>query len=502
MIFYFAGAEIPSHRSLLTAEKVPHVGMSYMGLRRRIKFSKPWLINDHYPPDQSVFLDSGCHTLNRAGVEVTPEEIQAIADHYDEFVEKNLDRVQAYTEFDALPMGRDWIEARRQHLDPERSIVVWHEEWGIDVLKRMADQYPYIAVGQATCGDRDIIPLLRSISRNIKLHGMGFSSPPLMLSADWYSVSSTTWLSAAQHGETFIWTGSEMKRYPTRYKAQARKRHRTLITSAGFDIDLIEADDATENLRLSLWSWQRQITHISQRHGNGVTATTETATAGNEENPLASVTAIRPKAENERVTQPATERVKKLLPGITTEEFVHRYTDPETGERKTRTEHRINAVDPNVRVCDGCFLAQKCPEYSPGESCVYEMPIKVKTKEQYIALLDSLITMQSMRVFSMRMSEEVEGGYADPNLSSEMDRLAKYVKLKADIEEAGFTFSMKMAGRGEGQGGEVGIISRLFGARSDGPPALSPAGTVSAESALSQMGIVDAEVVEEPAPRE
>ncbi|MGI5136365.1 hypothetical protein [Streptomyces sp. CA-106110] len=184
MIFYFAGAEIPSHRRLLTDENVPHVGMSYMELRRRVKFSKPWLINDHYTPDQSVMLDSGCHTLNRTGVEVTHEEIQDIADHYDAFVEQNLDRVQAYTEFDALPMGRDWIEDRRQHLDPDKAIVVWHEDWGIDVLKQMADQFPYIAVGQATCGDRDIIPLLRSISRSIRLHGMGFSSPPLMLSAN------------------------------------------------------------------------------------------------------------------------------------------------------------------------------------------------------------------------------------------------------------------------------------------------------------------------------
>ncbi|MFC4498587.1 MULTISPECIES: hypothetical protein [Streptomyces] len=499
MIFYFAGAEIPSHRGLLAAEGVPHVGMSYMGLRRRVKFSKPWSIAEHYTPEQSVFLDSGCHTLNRAGVEVTPEEIQDIATHYDEFVEQNVDRVQVYVEFDALPMGRDWIEARRQHLDPEKSIVVWHEEWGLDVLKRMADQFPYIAVGQGTCGDRDIIPTLRSLSRQIKLHGMGFSSPPLMLAADWYSVSSTTWLSAAQHGETFVWTGNEMKRYPARYKGQARKRHRTLITGAGLDVDLIDADDATENLRLSLWSWQHQIAHISQRHGKGVTATVLTPGSGNAESSATTVTATSSEEEHEGVTEPPATRVKKLLPGIATEEFTHRYTDPDTGERRTRTEHRINAVDPGVRVCDGCFLAQKCPEYQPGESCAYEMPVRVRTKEQYIALLDSMISMQAMRVFSMRMSEEVEGGYADPNLSQEMDRLAKFVKLKSDIEESGFTFSMKMQSK---DNAEVGLISRLFGPKSDGPPALSPAGTVSAEQAFSQMGIMDAEIVEEPVPRE
>ncbi|MGW3764239.1 hypothetical protein [Streptomyces sp. NPDC005131] len=499
MIFYFAGTEIPSHRTLCTAEHVPHTGMSYMGLRRRVKFAKPWSIAEHYTPEQSVLLDSGCHTLNRPGVEVTPEEIQDIATHYDQFVEQNIDRVQAYTEFDALPMGRDWIEARRQHLDPEKAIVVWHEEWGLDVLKRMADQYPYIAVGQGTCGDRDIIPVLRSMSRTVRLHGMGFSSPPLMLAADWYSVSSTTWLSAAQHGETFIWTGTEMKRYPARYKGQARKRHRTLITGAGFDIDLIEADDATENLRLSLWSWRHQIDHISQRHHKAVTDTALPPTTQTAESSATPVTATSAQAGNEGVTDAPATRVKKLLPGIETEEFTHRYTDPDSGERRTRTEHRVNAVDLNVRVCDGCFLAKKCPEYQPGENCAYEMPIRVKTKEQYIALLDSLISMQAMRVFSMRMSEEVEGGYADPNLSQEMDRLAKFVKVKSDIEEAGFSFSMKVQNKGEA---EVGLISRLFGPKSDGPPALSPAGTVSAEAAFGQMGIMDAEIIDEPAPRE
>ena len=80
-----------------------------------------------------------------------------------------------------------------------------------------------------------------------------------------------------------------------------------------------------------------------------------------------------------------------------------------------------------------------------------------------------------------------------------MDRLSKYFNIKDYIEESGFTFSMKMESK---CAAEVGLISRLFGPKSDGPPALSPAGTVSTEDALSQMGIVDAEVVEEPAPRE
>ncbi|MEU1816033.1 hypothetical protein ABZ543_12680 [Streptomyces roseifaciens] len=499
MIFYFAGAEIPSHRALLAAENVLHVSMSYMGLRRRVKFAKPWQLSEHFPAAQSVLLDSGCHTLNRPGADVAPDEIKQIADHYYSFVEENLDRIAAYTEFDTLTLGRDWIEAGRQHLHPDKAIVVWHPEWGTDALKRMADHHPYIAVGQATCGDRDIIPLLRTLSRHIRLHGMGFSSPPLMLAADWYSVSSTTWLSAAQHGETFIWAGNEMRRYPARYKAQARTRHRTLITSAGFDADLIDADDASENLRLSLWSWQRQIAHISQRHGNPVTDTAQTATAPKAVKGARPVAVILDEVQTVTATDPPAERVKRPLPGIGTEPFTHKYTDPETGERKTRTEHRLHVTDLNVRSCNRCHISKDCPGYEADQNCLYEIPVRVRTKEQYIALLDSLIAMDAQRSLSLRMMEEIEGGYPDPNLNQLIDQLARLIKLKSDIEEAGFTFSMKMQARDESQ---VGLISRLFGEKSPGPPALSPAGTVSAEQALNQMGIIDAEMVEEPAPKQ
>ncbi|KJK56236.1 hypothetical protein [Saccharothrix sp. ST-888] len=493
MKFYFGGAEIPSHRQLLCQEAISHVALSFMGLRRRTRFTKPWLTTENFSPEQHVLVDSGCHTLNREGVEVDPSEIADIAEVYDEFIRQNLNSIAAYTEFDALAMGKEWIEERRSALDPEKAVVVWHEEWGIDELRRMADTYPYIAVGQGTAGDRDIVPLLRSLSRAGRLHGYGFSSPPLMLAANWYSASSTTWLSAAQHGETFVWTGHELKRYPNRYKGQARKRHRTLFESIGLDAELIEQDDPTENLRLSLWSWQQQIAHISQRHGEGVAGSPNGRKTGNRESGTGVVEVTTSEEETEGATPAPIQRAKKTLPGLEMEAFTHRYTDPEDGERKTRTEYRATAVDLNIRVCDGCFLARKCPEYQPGESCAYEIPIKVRTKEQYIALLDSLIAMQAARVFSMRMSEEVEGGYADPNLSQEMDRMARFVKLKADIEEAGFTFSMKVQQKGEAQ---IGIISRLFGKEAGGAPALSPAGTVSVEEALGQLGVVDAEVVE------
>lgn len=495
MIFYFAGAEILSHRKLLTQQNIPHVTLSYMGLRRRIKFAKPWTLESHFPDSQRILLDSGGHTLNREGVTVAEEEIRDIATAYDEFLQSSaLDRADRFIEFDALAMGKPWITDRRNS-DAFRAkgIAVWHEEWGVEELKHMADTYEYIAVGQGTCGDRDIVPMLRAMARSgTKFHGMGFSSPPLMLAVNWTSVSSTTWISAAQHGETMVWTGTELKRYPTRYKEQARKRHRTLFQSIGLDADAIEADDPTENLKLSLWSWQQQIAQINQRHGEGVTPSTHRPEQETVQNTEGEVETSVSETPHEGATPPSSERRKRLLPGIETEPFIHRYTDPESGERKQRTEHRLAITDLNVRTCDGCFLAQKCPEYQPGETCVYEIPVRVRTKEQYLSLLDSVIAMSAQRIFQMRMFEEAEGGYADPNLSSLIDQMARLIKLKSDMEDAAFSFSMKVQGR---DGAQAGLISRLFGKEA---PAIENRPAVPAEQALSSLGlgIVDAEVVE------
>lgn len=494
MRFYYGGAEVPAHKKLLAAQGIENVSMSYMGLRRRIKFVKPWIIHEQFDlTTQNIMVDSGCHTLNREGVSVTPEEIQDIANHYDTFITENLDGISAYTEFDSLTMGKDWIEARRERLDPEKSIVVWHPEWGVDELRSLAKRYPYVAVGQGTCGDKDIVPVLRQLSREVRLHGMGFSSPPLMLAASWHSVASTTWLSASMHGETFVWAGVELKRYPNRYKAQARKRHRTVFEQAGLDVAKIEADDPTEVLKLSLWSWEKQIEAISQRHGEAVTLTLIPGTAENTESGGSVVDLFPAAATPESVTAPPATRVKVLLPGIEQESFIHRYTDPDTGERTSRPEQRLNIVDLNVRACDGCFLARKCPEFKPGFQCAYEIPVRVKTKEQYVSLLDALIAMQTERVLFMRVVEGTEGGYADPNLSQEMDRLAKLIKLKSDIEEASFSFSMKVQAK---DSAEVGLISRLFGKEAGGVPAIAPRQAVSAEEALSQLGVLDAEVIE------
>src|SRR6516164_9632145 len=55
---YFAGAEVPTWRKLLVQEEVPHVAVNYLHLKARLPLGK-WTLEDHFPPDQKIFLLSG-----------------------------------------------------------------------------------------------------------------------------------------------------------------------------------------------------------------------------------------------------------------------------------------------------------------------------------------------------------------------------------------------------------------------------------------------------------
>lgn len=269
MDLYFAGAEIPGWRNLLTSRGVRHQALSFVGLSRRVKFARPWLIAEKFGPEVSVFLDSGGHTINkddgRAGGDALPDTLE----RYERFVVENADAVNVATEFDALALPADMRVAHRARLSDllhDRFLPVWHPEDGLAELYILTELYGRVAITQTSIGNRDIIPVLRGLARQgVRLHGAGMTKPDIMRAVDWDSVASSSWLSPSMYGDTIVWAGGELKRYPKKYKAEARKRHRTLFTNNGFDAEAIASDDRTELLKLSIWSWTEFMNDLNEQ---------------------------------------------------------------------------------------------------------------------------------------------------------------------------------------------------------------------------------------------
>lgn len=467
MKLYFGGSEIPSHRKVLREVGAHNASLSYMGLRRRIKHTDQWFLADKFPEDMHLLLDSGAYTVNKAGDTHSHEELQTISDEYQQYVMDNIARCDAVIEFDALPLGREWIEAQREDfyddLGRDDFIPIWHPEWGLDYLQEMAEKYVNVGIPTTDLSGRNLTPVLNKIANSgVRLHGVSMTHVDEMSAIKWHSVSSTSWVSPQQYGDTIVWTGRELKRYPKAYKEQARKRYRTLFDREGFDSEKIANDDSTELLRLSIWSWERLVEDIeskSSRGANGVTTDPEEASEGFAEF-QGEVVDTQTGEVGKSVTTPAIPKTRPTTPlpvlGVTS----RTEQDVETGQDKEVQDVRLRSD--SQRKCDTCFLAAKCPAFDPGNNCAYDIPLQIKSRQDFSTLFDSMLEMQAQRVVFMRFAEEIEGGYADPNLSAEVDRLTKMMKVKNDMEQEGFSFKIEGKQTGGGAGGQ-GVLSRLFG---------------------------------------
>ena len=114
----------------------------------------------------------------------------------------------------------------------------------------------------------------------------------------------------------------------------------------------------------------------------------------------------------------------------------------------------------SLRMCDTCFVAANCPAFKAGNTCAFNLPLEVKTKEQLRALLNSIVEMQGQRVAFARFSEEINGGYPDPNTGTEIDRLFKLIKIIKDLEDTSSFVKMTVEARNGG-----GVLSQIFGER-------------------------------------
>jgi hypothetical protein len=83
----------------------------------------------------------------------------------------------------------------------------------------------------------------------------------------------------------------------------------------------------------------------------------------------------------------------------------------ENGKEVLKDVPVLNNQYSSLRQCNTCFVASNCPAFKPDNSCAFNLPVEVKTKDQLKALLTAIIEMQGQRVAFMRFAEEMNGGY-------------------------------------------------------------------------------------------
>jgi hypothetical protein len=437
MRVYFSGAENPGWRNKLVAWNATAVAFNFKHLIPRLPKKSPFLLSDRLPAD--------VHVMSYFEV---PPEAPELADLYLNWVALNADRLDFAVEPDGL--SAEDAEARRAD---STCLPIWRPETGHRALQKLAERYTGIAVLQSAWdSDKPVTPRLNRMvaSEGTYVHGLGVSMAEILAAVAFGSVSTGSWMSASRYGETQIWDGSELRRFPATDK-ESRQRYRAHIAHSGLDLDKIDADDQDEVCKLAVWSWQQLEDWLSRRREVPTEVSMESLgrtqyDAEMEESAIEVSEGFTPTTTGRRRGTKAAIRATSALPimeSVVTE----------------GAEHAIRIRSESSRICDECSVSEVCPGYEEGSACAYSIPVSIQSKDQLVSLLNGVLEMQAQRVLFARFREDLEGG-VDPVVSKEVDRLFNITAQYKDIVDNSESLKVQI----EAKGG-AGALSRLFGAR-------------------------------------
>lgn len=474
MELYFGGGERAEWSSFLADQRVTTMTFSWYGLKKRRNNLRDYRISANVPEGSKIFLDSGCFAINKDDT-IDQDAAYELCQEYLDFVDRNINDIAFASEFDATVLGDMIYDIRTNYwdnLDPQKWMPVWHSDTGIQELRRLSGQYERVGILQTAGDSSEILPHLRALSSGTSFHGISMTKIDAMKTLPLSSVSSTSWLSPTQFGDTFVWDGNELHRYPRDYKHR-RETHRHYLGQQGFDTAKIEADDRSELLKLSVWSWQRFVDSIPPLRG--VTSSVLDPFNQIQETAPNGVAISTPEVGNAVAVRG--EKIPLPMLASTTETTY----DPDGTEVQTRI---LRSPGVNLLQCNTCHISQLCPKYQADEECAYEIPVEIRTSTQLDALQDTLVEMQTQRVLRATMFEQVQGGAIDKGTSEEYDRLQRMITKKVENK----TDKLNISIQAQSNSGGPGMISRIFGS--------SVEERVNAIPAIESGSIMEAEIVE------
>jgi hypothetical protein len=462
MNIVFMGAEVPSHRILLTDMGVKHVSLNYYRLAKRgLPKTKDYLIQGRFPDDVVVYVDGGGHQIN--DLNLTERELQEYADAYLDFVANNAERIAGATELDVKSMGSAWNNYHRSQMYEiigDKLWVVWHQETGHTALYSLCERFINVALlGETLEDDTSLAARSRAMLSqfpDLQFHGIACAKPDNLRQVVLSTASSLAWLSPMMRGETIVWDGTRLVRYQKKQKDQARPRYKAIIEKAGLDYDKIINDDSNEVTRLAIWSYLQLEKNLDKRSGKKLSdnseykddpGSAETGGSDPDNSPVLGRKLLEQREVKDLQTLPVF--------GVKVKTVVEKDDD---GKDVIKDVPVLNSNPTSLRQCDTCFVAANCPAFKPGNACAFSLPVEIKTKDQLRGLLNAIIEMQGARVAFARFAEELNGGYPDPNTGQEIDRLFKLVGQVKELEENKEFIRITAERQTSG-----GVLSALFG---------------------------------------
>lgn len=460
MRIIYLGAEVPSNRTLLETTTANHVGVSFWRLvKRGLPKTKAYLLENYFSKDTHIYAHAGipkAETLSQA-------ELEEFAALYETFIANNIDRLTTFNEVYHPNIDLDFVHNQRvtcwAEVPPSKFQPVWQSQYGKPELKDMADKYLDIALlGEDIEYDTTLAAVTRGLvaGSGTRFHALNTAKPDNLRQVPVESTSTLSWLSPMLHGETIVWDGTRLVRYNKKMKDQARTRYRNVYEKAGLSFDLIMEDDPQEVCRLAVWSYEQFEARLNMS-GDSFLYDNNNFFEGDLDAESTPAVSDKKGVEMRKLNARTADEMMALpVFGFDINTVVE-----DDGTIKDVPVIKSNAA--SLRACDTCFVAASCPAFKPQSTCAFNMPLEVKTKDQLKALINAIVEMQGKRVAFMAFSEEMNGGYADPNVSQEIDRLMKILKTVKELDDSSTFIRMTV----EGKGASSGVLSNIFGDRAD-----------------------------------
>lgn len=446
MRIFLGGAEKGTHRNLLIANNVQRMGVNvtHLPVPKRKEF------------DPSVVF---------AGA-----ELLVYTSEGDENLTGYVDFVREYADHLTYVIGRpdmdgEWLG--------DKYVPVWNAGDDLERLAWICQRYGRVAISDKAI-DTKTLPRIRSLSNrwDTKLFGLT-SKPDIIEALPWEVVVVGSWTSAIRYGETQVWDGHGLRRYPAQQKESSRKKHRPDILRLGVDYEAVMEDSVDAVGTLAIRSWMQW----EERTFGGYDPSSvddENEFVNTEEGEIVNIPpstpnglSMVPKGTNVDIppVQKRHETDRVLLPVMGIEHLLS------MGTQTHSEQGELIEIDPQetaviryqsnpLRQCNSCYLASRCPAFQENSECGFRLPVEIRTKDQLTAVLQAMIEMQASRVLFARFAEELEGQGLDPALSSEMDRLFSLIDRFKNISDSRDMMRIEVEARGSS-----GVLSRLFGQR-------------------------------------
>ena len=476
MKVYFGGAEKGSYLSILLSAGVTSFGVNLTQLS--IPKRKELILSDKFEGgDILVYTSESDEDLHR----------------FDSFIrqhEEDLDIVICPPNYDG-----EWLG--------EKYVPIWNDKEDLERLAWLCQKHGRVALSDKAITGKTL-PRINQLHQRWGTKMVALTSKVDSIDAGpWDVVVVGSWTSVIRYGETQVWDGHGLRRYPAQQKESARKKHRADILRLGVDYGEVMEDSVSALGLLSIRSWQSWADSSGYDPASDNTLDDDegpdnhqiVAIGGEDLGGDNGVSHLPDLAIGTVLERHEDEKV--LLPGIGIEAITS------LGEQTTDEQGQYTEIAPTVvntlastgtllRQCDSCYLAARCPAFKEHSECGFKLPVEIRTKDQLNAAMRVMIEIQASRVLFARFAEELEGQGLDPALSAEMDRLFSLIDKMKNVNESREMLSISMETRGTS-----GVLSRLFGDKAGQQAQALPGGGFDAEQSNQLLAeIHDAEVLD------